>query len=77
MNQSQHEKATPPRDSAHTGNTTGNEAVDQVVSSLEQLEGAPVVEHVQVYETAHEKLRGALADGGTEQSAAQDDRPGD
>jgi hypothetical protein len=41
---------------------TGNAAVDEVVGSLEQLEGSPVSEHVPAFENAHEKLRGALTD---------------
>lgn len=39
---------------------TGNAAVDEVLSSLEGLEGRPVQEHVAVFERAHEQLRAAL-----------------
>lgn len=39
---------------------TGNQQVDAVLSSLEELEGAPVAEHVAVFERAHEQLRAAL-----------------
>ena len=39
---------------------TGNEAVDAVLHSLDGLDRAPISEHVEVYETAHEQLRGAL-----------------
>jgi hypothetical protein len=47
---------------------TGHAAVDEVLGSLERLEGRPVTEHVAVFEAAHEALRVALADAG--------DRPG-
>ena len=43
---------------------TGNAAVDEVLASLEQLDGAPVSEHVPVFEAAHERLRAALSDAG-------------
>jgi len=49
---------------------TGNASVDEVIESLEQLEGAPVSEHVAVFEQAHEKLRGALADVVTDQPSS-------
>jgi hypothetical protein len=41
---------------------TGHPEVDAVVASLGELDGRPVSEHVQVFETAHERLRGALSD---------------
>ena len=44
--------------------STGNDAVDEVVASLQQLDGAPVSEHVPVFEAAHERLRAALSDAG-------------
>jgi hypothetical protein len=47
---------------------TGHDAVDEVLGSLERLDGRPVAEHVAVFEAAHEGLRVALADAG--------DRPG-
>ncbi|MGH3333161.1 MAG: hypothetical protein ACRDPJ_17830 [Nocardioidaceae bacterium] len=47
---------------------TGNPVVDEVLKSLEHLEGAPVSEHVVVFEAAHEKLRSALADAGNDNS---------
>jgi hypothetical protein len=43
---------------------TGNPAVDAVLESLERLDDTPVSEHVAVFESAHERLRGALADAG-------------
>lgn len=39
---------------------TGNEAVDEVLETLESLDDAPVDEHVAVFERAHEQLRAAL-----------------
>ena len=39
---------------------TGVEEVDDVLASVEGLEGTPVDEHVAVFENAHERLRGAL-----------------
>jgi len=55
--------------SEHGYEPTGNATVDEVVESLQRLEGAPVAEHVPVFENAHEKLRDALTD------AAGDDSP--
>ena len=49
---------------------TGVESVDRVLGEVAALADAPVGEHVQVYERAHEQLRRALdaapapADGG-------------
>ncbi|HET9859191.1 MAG TPA: hypothetical protein VFQ19_05375 [Nocardioidaceae bacterium] len=48
---------------------TGNPVVDAVLESLERLEEAPVSEHVEIFETAHEKLRAALADAGNDPSS--------
>jgi hypothetical protein len=44
------------------GQRTGHPVVDAVLESLETLDGAPVDEHVAVFEGAHDALRGALAD---------------
>jgi hypothetical protein len=52
----------------HAVELTGHEAVDGVLRSLDTLGGRPVDEHVGVFESAHETLRGALASAG--------DRPG-
>ncbi len=41
---------------------TGHPAVDDVLASLDGLDGRPVTEHVAVLETAHDRLRAALAD---------------
>ncbi|MGZ5418231.1 MAG: hypothetical protein ACXWDI_13710 [Nocardioides sp.] len=43
---------------------TGNPVVDSVLDSLRELEQMPVSEHVAVFEAAHDRLRGALADAG-------------
>ena len=43
---------------------TGNGAVDDVLDSLDALADTPVAEHVAVFEAAHDRLRGALADAG-------------
>ena len=39
---------------------TGVEEVDEVLASVEDLDGTPVDEHVAVFEDAHDRLRGAL-----------------
>ena len=57
-----------PADDGHE--PTGNATVDAVLESLERLEGAPVSDHIAVFEAAHEKLRGALADAGSDQPAS-------
>lgn len=38
--------------------------VDSVLESLDRLDGVPVSEHVAVFESAHDRLRAALADAG-------------
>jgi hypothetical protein len=43
---------------------TGHDTVDEVLGSLEGLEGRQVAEHVEVFEAAHEALRAALAEAG-------------
>jgi hypothetical protein len=43
---------------------TGHPAVDEVLRSLEGLDGRPVDEHVAAYEQAHDQLRRALSDAG-------------
>ena len=43
---------------------TGNPVVDSVLDSLRELDELPPSEHVAVFEAAHERLRGALADAG-------------
>lgn len=46
---------------------TGHPEVDEVLASLDGLEERPVGEHVAVFESAHDRLRGALADAGNDQ----------
>lgn len=46
--------------------STGHPAVDEVLRSLEDLDGRPVDEHVSAFEDAHERLRRALSDAGDE-----------
>ncbi len=48
--------------------TTGEPLVDEVLASMAELGRRPVDEHVAIFETAHERLRAALAEAG--------DRPG-
>jgi hypothetical protein len=40
--------------------TTGVASVDRVLAEVAAVEGAPVRDHVQVFERAHEQLRRAL-----------------
>lgn len=47
---------------------TGNETVDAVLESLQQLDDLPPAGHVAVFESAHDRLRGALS------AAAEDQR---
>ena len=49
---------------------TGNPDVDAVVGSLTALDDLPVVEHVAVFEQAHESLRRTLAGAGQDSPAA-------
>ena len=50
-----------------TAATTGHPAVDEVLRSLEGLDGRPVDEHVAAFEDAHEQLRRALSGAGDDQ----------
>lgn len=43
---------------------TGHPAVDEVLRSLDGLDGRPVDEHVAAFEQAHEALRQALSNAG-------------
>ena len=47
--------------------TTGHPAVDEVLRSLEGLDGRPVDEHVAAFEDAHEQLRRTLSGAGDDQ----------
>lgn len=49
---------------------TGHPVVDRVLDSLGGLADLPVTDHVAVFESAHDQLRGALANAG-EPTAAQ------
>ncbi|RYU13031.1 hypothetical protein [Nocardioides iriomotensis] len=44
--------------------STGHPQVDAVLASLAGLDDTPVEEHVAVFESAHDTLRGALANAG-------------
>jgi hypothetical protein len=46
---------------------TGNPVVDEVIASLEGLDGIPVDEHVSLFEQAHEQLRRTLSGAGDNQ----------
>lgn len=46
--------------------TSGDALVDEVLADLEALDQRPVSEHVAAFESAHERLRSALADAGHE-----------
>jgi hypothetical protein len=48
--------------------STGNEDVDGVLRSLDDLESRPVEEHVAVFESAHERLRAVLSGAGQDGS---------
>ena len=50
--------------------TTGVSAVDEVIADVDRLHEAPLEEHLEVFERAHESLRAAL-------DAQPDDRPSD
>lgn len=54
------ETVAPEPDASEGPVRTGNQQVDAVLASLEALDGAPVEEHVAVFERAHEQLRAAL-----------------
>ena len=47
---------------------TGHPAVDEVLRTLGALDGAPVDEHVAVFEQAHEQLRRTLSGAGDDQA---------
>jgi hypothetical protein len=46
----------------HMSNATGNPLVDQVLASFDGLGDLPVADHVVLFESAHARLRSALAD---------------
>ena len=59
------EPADAQPDAQHSAvERTGHPAVDRVLDSLDGLADAPVADHVAVFESAHDELRGALANAG-------------
>ena len=59
----QHPAAEPAPAAADVA-STGHPAVDEVLASLARLDDRPAADHVEVFESAHERLRAALADAG-------------
>ena len=59
---------TPARMANRGGQEAGHAEVDDVLGTLSGLDEAPVSEHVAVFESAHERLRAALADAGNDRS---------
>lgn len=53
---------------------TGHPAVDEVLRSLDELDGRPVDEHVAIFEQAHDRLRQALS-GATDDDASPPTAP--
>jgi hypothetical protein len=53
--------------------STGHPAVDEVLRSLDQLDGRPVDEHVAAFEEAHDRLRRALSDAGDDEAPHRED----
>lgn len=53
--------------------STGHPAVDEVLRSLDELDGRPVDEHVPAFEEAHDKLRRALSDAGDDEAPHSED----
>ncbi len=65
-----------PETAPETGpETTGHPVVDDVLRTMQELQGRPVEEHVAVFEAAHEKLRSALADAGRPADGSPADGP--
>ncbi|MGY2874879.1 hypothetical protein ACVW00_002069 [Marmoricola sp. URHA0025 HA25] len=52
---------------------TGHPAVDEVLRSLDDLDGRPVDEHVAAFEQAHDRLRRALSDAADDEAAQPED----
>jgi hypothetical protein len=59
-----------PSDEQSDRQPTGHPDVDAVVASLDDLDGRPVAEHVVVFESAHDRLRSALAEAGNDPAGA-------
>ncbi len=60
----QQDPAVEPAPAAVSVASTGHPAVDEVLASLARLDDRPAADHVEVFESAHERLRAALADAG-------------
>lgn len=60
----------PEGDGPAAVESTGHPDVDDVIGSLNDLDDRPVDEHVAVFETAHDRLRSALADAGNDPSGS-------
>jgi hypothetical protein len=58
------------RDPTEQVEHTGHAEVDDVIASLDGLDDRPVAEHVEVFESAHDRLRGALTDPGDDPSGS-------
>jgi hypothetical protein len=56
--------ATPVPGRPAGAEPTGHDEVDAVLALLPALDGLPVSDHVAVFESAHDRLRGALATAG-------------
>lgn len=69
----EHDDVTPAI-SSESSERTGNPLVDEVLDSLDRLDGRPVDEHVAVFEAAHEKLRRALSEAADGAGAAAESR---
>jgi hypothetical protein len=52
---------------AATPTSTGHPAVDEVLRSLDDLDGRAVDQHVAAFEEAHDRLRRALSSAGDDQ----------
>jgi hypothetical protein len=55
---------TEPANQEATSSSTGDAAVDRVVTKLDELDDRELTEHAEVYEEIHESLRAALDDAG-------------
>lgn len=47
---------------APQGETTGDDAVDEAMTRLDLLDGAPLAEHVAIFDAVHAALQDRLAD---------------
>jgi hypothetical protein len=56
--------APEPSPAEEQAPVTGDDRVDAVLASLSDLDDRPVAEHVAAFESAHDRLRDALARAG-------------